>query len=473
MQRTPSKENKTLPIIQDVSESSAQDFPQSNESDSQKRMREPKLANEEDMNVLGNFKQFFNNWQFPPQCQHLQQAIAELLRAFERTLLEQKSAIETKQITISENEPSHFSTDEEQLAMETDWVTTNRRKQKKKSTLQSNKNQDGLRKPPPIKIESTHIKTITSLAEKANVGEANFVIKPINNKIVKVNFENEVGYRNMVTTLKECGANFYTYENKQTRPIRVVAKGLSYQWDEKEVFDFLKTTGYKITNVSKRLSAKDKSPLNMFTLSFDREENIDSIYKIKTILHNVVEICPIKGNKLVPQCKNCQEYGHTKNHCNKKPRCVKCGQGHLTATCQKLPQARPKCANCEGDHPANYRGCTIAKEAQALRKEQRKVTKIKQHPIGINTIRKNHLNQKPLDQKAGPSNVNKSSIQRPWNEVVKSSATQIQQDKFQEIDSPLFLILSEIKGLRADMMALSKRVETLEARPVSLQSKNK
>lgn len=454
--------SSTPPILQQVSLAASRDYPQLKASTSDQRMREPKKAVEEDIQGLEEFKKFFNSWQFPSQCQHLQKAIFELVRGFERTLLEQRTALEAK--------PTHsYETDEDEVAMETDWVTA-KKKKKKKSTPQCKTNPDGgTRKPPPIKIESNAVKVITSLAAQATNGEENFAVKTLNNKVVKVNFEEESGYRNMVSALKENNAAFYTYENKQTRPIRVVAKGLSHQWEEKDIYENLKATGYKINNVSRRLSAKDKSPLNMFTLSFDHEENIDSIYKINKILHNVVEICPLKGGKFVPQCKNCQEYGHTKNHCNKKPRCVKCGLDHLTVTCNKLPQARPCCANCQGDHPANYRGCIVAKEAQALRKQQRKAKQPIRNPQG-----KPRQVQNPSVQRPAMGSINNPPLQRPWNQVVKSGKTAPPQPKVQDSDTTLALILNEIKGLRAEITLLTRRVEVIEQRPISgYQHRNK
>jgi hypothetical protein len=44
----------------------------------------------------------------------------------------------------------------------------------------------------------------------------------------------------------------------------------------------------------------------------------------------------------------CQQYCHSKSYCNKPYLCVKCRASHNTPA---------KCALCEGDHPANYKGC--------------------------------------------------------------------------------------------------------------------
>ncbi|KAF0746765.1 Uncharacterized protein FWK35_00027517 [Aphis craccivora] len=58
-----------------------------------------------------------------------------------------------------------------------------------------------------------------------------------------------------------------------------------------------------------------------------------------------------------PQCHNCQKYGHTRNYCHHYPRCVKCESEHSTDECTKQPEEPAKCANCSGNHTANYKGC--------------------------------------------------------------------------------------------------------------------
>ncbi|CAG9559411.1 unnamed protein product [Danaus chrysippus] len=91
------------------------------------------------------------------------------------------------------------------------------------------------------------------------------------------------------------------------------------------------------------------------------------IYSIKAILGCKVEVQPIKTSKLVPQCKRCQAYGHTPKYCSKEPRCVKCTGKYLTPDCKKPAEEKSKCVHCGEAHPANYRGCIVAKEMQKLK----------------------------------------------------------------------------------------------------------
>ena len=61
----------------------------------------------------------------------------------------------------------------------------------------------------------------------------------------------------------------------------------------------------------------------------------------------------------------CQQYGHTKNYCNRSPACVKCAKNHLTAHCPYSGKIeKVKCFNCNGNHPASYKGCEVRKQLQ-------------------------------------------------------------------------------------------------------------
>jgi hypothetical protein len=104
----------------------------------------------------------------------------------------------------------------------------------------------------------------------------------------------------------------------------------------------------------------DKTLLPLYMLTFEKKEVTKRIFGIKEILSMRVTIEALRRSKLMPLCKNCRAYGHTQKYCRKEERCVKCVGKHHTKECQKPEQSHPKCVNC-GAHPANYRGCIVAK----------------------------------------------------------------------------------------------------------------
>jgi len=191
-----------------------------------------------------------------------------------------------------------------------------------------------------------------------------------------------------------------------------------------------------------KLSWKEKIPLNMFMLTFDNSEDIDKVYKITNILGCKVEIQPIRGSKLIPQCKKCQKFGHTQKFCAKELRCVKCAGKHLTRECQKTENQNPKCVNCGEGHPANYRGCIVAKELQKIKNK-----KFMKGKLVINK------EDEPIQQKS--NSVNK-------NEITYASVVTLGLEN-NDINQTLQLILNKITNLEGAFSEMNEQVKKLES----------
>lgn len=74
---------------------------------------------------------------------------------------------------------------------------------------------------------------------------------------------------------------------------------------------------------------------------------------------------PPHQKREIPQCTNCQRYGHTKSFCHRKPKCVKCSRDHATINWHRKGRSDDvKCVLCGDSHPANYKDCTIYKSLQ-------------------------------------------------------------------------------------------------------------
>ncbi|KAG8239977.1 hypothetical protein J437_LFUL019348 [Ladona fulva] len=70
------------------------------------------------------------------------------------------------------------------------------------------------------------------------------------------------------------------------------------------------------------------------------------------------------------------------------PRCVKCGNNHLTSECKKEAAEAAMCANCKGDHPASYRGCpSYLKLKERLRELKEKAQRKSQRNDGNNNLK--------------------------------------------------------------------------------------
>ena len=64
-------------------------------------------------------------------------------------------------------------------------------------------------------------------------------------------------------------------------------------------------------------------------------------------------------------------YGHTKSYCNYPARSVRCCALHSSSACPNPRDATPNCALCSGDHPSNYKGCSVYKDLQHRNKPKK------------------------------------------------------------------------------------------------------
>lgn len=234
--------------------------------------------------------------------------------------------------------------------------------------------------PPPVILSNVTNYSVINKSLQDN--SINFQAKLMNNQQLKINVVTETDYRNLTEYLNGSQQQWHSYENKHTRPIRVMVRNLHQSCNPEDIKRELSESGFKIIDVvnkikkSKKGDEETRIPLPLFMLTFDNKEDIRKIYEIKHLCHMGVKIEAVRSNRIIPQCKRCQRYGHTQKFCQHEPRCVKCAEKHLTIACEKPRSTAAKCSNCAQAHPASYRGCLVAKELQKRRNNQNKPTSL-------------------------------------------------------------------------------------------------
>ena len=239
-----------------------------------------------------------------------------------------------------------------------------------------------------------------------------------------------------------------------------MVKKLPHSCEPEAILEDLKDKNFKIIEAVNKLKWKTKEPLDMFMLTFEGSEDINKIYNIKSTLICKVEIHAYKRSKLLPQCKRCQAYEHTQKYCN-KPRCVKCAGKHLTKDCQKPVDAKPKCVHCGEEHPANYRGCSVAKELQQLRNKKmnmKYVPSTKQQTKQMTNNQTTIAQKKMIPQKNGE--------EKTYAQALLPHKDQKDELENEEIKKILYLILDKLEGQ-------GKLINTLEERLIRLEYNNK
>lgn len=228
------------------------------------------------------------------------------------------------------------------------------------NTQQSEEQEISTKNFPPIVVK-------TGMPIKAFISEVNTYIKPEK----AINFKNGRQKISIYTTSNEDfkkvqqelisrGHEFHTFSIKEERVKRLVIKGISSDYTPTEVEADLKRMGLDIIKVNNMYKAKNV-PSNMFLVNFPKTTQLNTVLKsnkYQYICYQKVQWCKYKTpiNKSV-QCYRCQGFGHSSSNCNYKSRCVKCTAIHEPGKCPKTETEKPKCANCEGEHPANYRQC--------------------------------------------------------------------------------------------------------------------
>ncbi|XP_055842659.1 uncharacterized protein LOC129909607 [Episyrphus balteatus] len=310
-----------------------------------------------------------------------------------QTLKETKTT--PQQVVIPE-----YKTDKEELERETERSSKNSKRRTKKHTNIKEKPVK-IRPPPPINVvgvaEFNKLQTILKALPPTNLK-----VISLNNNKWKVCVKDSDNYRLLSRRLNEEKVEWYTYENKSESPLRVVVRGLHSSCQKTDIINDLKEKNYKILDaeniVKKERQQKDKETV------------------VNTCL--VVKIEPQKKHtKQVPQCRRCQGFNHTQTYCKKEPRCVKCAEKHLTADCTGNSKSPAKCINCNGSHPASYRGCEVAKELQKRREKihaQRKPTKneTSKTPKRVNTTKPatGKENQTPTTSNTSPKKLSESLV---------------------------------------------------------------
>jgi hypothetical protein len=138
-----------------------------------------------------------------------------------------------------------------------------------------------------------------------------------------------------------------------------------------EVKELVSDQGFDLREVTQLRSNKTSNngsrPLPMFLVQLGNNEESKKIFDLKQIYGLKVSVESFVATNGPAQCYRCQQFGHSSKGCFVEPRCLKCSGKHLSRECKATEASNfvRKCANCGGQHCANYRGCEAFKAAKA------------------------------------------------------------------------------------------------------------
>lgn len=243
-----------------------------------------------------------------------------------------------------------------------------------RSSQSRQKNPEVNSRPPPIFVNN--IANFSDLNKEfaKHIGINKCTFKIANKNSTKITVDTIENYRTIVKILNSHNAEYHTYQIKQERSFRIVIRGLHSSVDTEDIKIALSGEGHVVRAVLNIKNYKTKEALPLFFVDLEPKENNRDIFRLYYILNTKIKVEAPKKQSLV-QCIRCQQYGHSHNFCKKSPRCVKCGKDHLTAYCNISRECDPTCALCGGNHPANYKGCSVYLEI-CKRKNQQSTNRI-------------------------------------------------------------------------------------------------
>jgi hypothetical protein len=211
-------------------------------------------------------------------------------------------------------------------------------------------------KPPPVYItDATNISPLIQLLEQ--IAFQQYEDKSLAHNQVKVQPKTSESCRIIIKALTVKRTHFHTYKLKQETSY--------YSINPAEIKTEIENLTHTITNIWNIKQNRTKLPFSMFIVELKTVPNNKDISSVEYIQQCKIKFEPPKHKRDTDQCANCQRYGHTRNYCHLKPRCVKCAGDHLTNQCHRKERSSDaRCVLCGGNDAADYRGCAVYRDLQ-------------------------------------------------------------------------------------------------------------
>lgn len=212
---------------------------------------------------------------------------------------------------------------------------------------------------PPMFIETEDTNMFSILIEKYFTKKVLIKIHPDQISIKPQNQEDETILK---TFLEENNIKYFTFNTSANRPRQAVLKYIPNDVTKETIIDGLQRQNIHPIKVT-RIKNKDGEETKIVQVTINKQDS-EKIYKLEHVNNLKIKVEPFRRKTGPTQCFKCQRFGHSSYTCHLTPMCVKCGKSHEKTMCQRNDKQGDKlmCANCKGDHPANYRGCPAYKE---------------------------------------------------------------------------------------------------------------
>ncbi|KAJ8041790.1 Nucleic-acid-binding protein from mobile element jockey [Holothuria leucospilota] len=158
-------------------------------------------------------------------------------------------------------------------------------------------------------------------------------------------------------------------QQREAPAIAVVVCGINPQISDQEITTELKDQGYNPKLVKRLISKETQKKTWKLKIILEDITEKNQLMKEGLILgYQKHRVENYKEPPTIIQCFKCQSFGHTYHNCSSASKCLRCGEEHNIKIVKKK-KSKKKCANCQGDHIAMYKGCPAYQKARLEAKE--------------------------------------------------------------------------------------------------------
>lgn len=244
-----------------------------------------------------------------------------------------------------------------------------------------------IKKPPPVIVKMSHI-TSEVLKQLQTLFKHPYSMLYISQGL-KISTTDKDDYNCLLNFLSDHNVERFTYNADTPSTIKFVLRGLPPEVSNEEICNALLEKAIEVkvirqimkTQVQPDTQQRIKIPLPIWVIGIPKKDSEVTKLKSLTGLFNLtIKVEDYKTSTAIIQCFRCQSFGHKAQHCTIIEKCVKCAKNHNSRVCNKQPDAPPKCVNCSGAHPANYRGCPKYEAAVQRRNQNQQSNHIQTVP---------------------------------------------------------------------------------------------
>ncbi|GFX03559.1 nucleic-acid-binding protein from transposon X-element [Trichonephila clavipes] len=225
------------------------------------------------------------------------------------------------------------------------------------------------------------------------------LISKLTGKFLRITVQSDDEYRKLAQFLRHEGVEYKSFMLKSDRPLELLIRGLPTSTKVEEIHVEIERERFQIHKISRLQKFKTKAPMPLIYLQLVNDAKADTIFQFTEMFGTQIsfECYDNSRNKKPNQCWRCQGFFHSSEVCYLPIKCLKCAGPHEAKNCNRAFEDPLNCANCGGEHAANWRQCPRFPKTKNNKKAPSKGNQNKnQYPKGNNP---NNLPQNKIQER--------------------------------------------------------------------------